>query len=144
MSCTKGAISGFVFAQQDAGRLRERDLLPGPWNSAQGDGGQLRLAWSTCVAVQQGGGGEGAGQGRGGSREGWPQGSQSSPATSFPSRVQPLFSLGVIYHQNWHNCILKRVSNHESTMRWVELFFSISQKKKLRLIDLFVKIITTV
>lgn len=29
MSCTKGAISGFVFYQQEAGRLQEPDLLLG-------------------------------------------------------------------------------------------------------------------
>lgn len=75
MSCTKGAISGFVFCQQEAGTVSGQSQ-----DSARVLPGALE-----CLA-----GGEGSG-------EGYPPGAQSSPATSFPSCVQPLLSLGVIY-----------------------------------------------
>lgn len=53
MSCTRGAISGSVFCQQDAGRLQER-LLQGPWNS---EPGPRRLPLPGAPACHAGGGG---------------------------------------------------------------------------------------
>lgn len=84
MSCTKGTISGFVFYQQEAGRLQEPDLLLGLTQS------QDNASFFLPGAPECHAGGEGSG-------EGCPHGAKSSPTTSFPSYVQPLLSSGVIY-----------------------------------------------
>lgn len=107
VSCPRGAISGFVFRQQDVGRLREPRLLLPLWNSETGPQ-QLHLARAPeCCA-----GGERQ-------RKGLASGSQAPLATSFPSCVQPLLSLGVLYLVCKVGILyFSRISDYKSTVRW--------------------------
>lgn len=125
VSCTKGAISGFVFHGRRLGGCKSQICC---W-------GLLRVRTMPAASCPEHPTAMQVGEGGG---KGCPGGAQSSPATSFPSCVQPLWSLGVIYLQSW------RVSNYESIVRWVEWFsFSVSQMRKLRLIELFIIIAAT-
>lgn len=112
VSCPRGAISGFVFCQQDVGRLREPCLLLPLWNSETGPQ-QLHLARAPeCCA-----GGERQ-------RKGLASGSPGSSRHIF-SQLCPAsakFGGALSCLQSWHIVFFKnfRLQKH---CEMVELFF---------------------